>query len=114
VEPSRVRERLRLVAGDVRDVEPAAEPFLQHVRAGEGLLQRDLLVQKHADQERQRILGEQRVGVWIGREIQGHALILADWGQAGAAGPPHTQETHNEWRATGPLAPGKRILGGDD
>ena len=38
-----------------------AEPFAQHGRPGEGLLHRHLLIEREADQQRVRILGEQAI-----------------------------------------------------
>ena len=47
-----------------------AEPALELERAGEGLLDGHLLVEDEADQERDRLLGEERVGLVVAREVE--------------------------------------------
>ena len=64
-------------AGDLRGVEPA-EPLLQLERAGERGRNRHLLVEDEADQERERLGGEQLVRLGIAGEVErvGHDAIL--------------------------------------
>jgi hypothetical protein len=44
------------------------KPYGQLVRGAERLLQRDLLVQHHRQQQRERVVGQQRVGRWRDRQ----------------------------------------------
>ena len=54
-------------------VELPAQPVLQVLWRAESPLQRDLLVENHADQQSQGVLGQQAVGVWItGKMKLGH------------------------------------------
>jgi hypothetical protein len=63
-----------LHAGDPRRVEPA-EPALQLERPGERLRDGDLLVEGEADQQRERVAGDQRVGLVVAREVEVSGLV---------------------------------------
>jgi len=63
-------ELLRVGLGDPGGVQ-VTEPVLQDRRAAEGLLHRDLLVEQHAEQQRQRIAAQQRVGVGVLGQVEG-------------------------------------------
>ena len=66
-------ERLGVVCGELAGVELGdAEPLRDQARAGERALHRELLVQQHADQQGQRIAVEQRVGVGVLGDTEGH------------------------------------------
>jgi hypothetical protein len=57
-----------------------AEPLEQHPRTGEGLLHRDLLVEREADEQRHRLGDEQAVGLVVAGEVESigrHARIVA-------------------------------------
>ena len=56
--------------GDGGRVQLAAEAVPQVPGRAEGLLQRDLLVQDHADQEGERVLGEELVGLGVAGEME--------------------------------------------
>ena len=62
-------ERLEVGIGHGAGLE-RAEPLLQPERAEERLLHCHLLVEREADEERERILGEQRVGFVVARVVQ--------------------------------------------
>ena len=56
-------------ARDRAGVESADAP-LELERPREGLLHRDLLVEDEADEERERLLGEERVGLVVAGEVE--------------------------------------------
>src|SRR5205823_3946248 len=62
-------ELARLHPCDRRRVE-RAEPAAELLRRGERALERDLLVEDEADQERERGAGEQLVGLVVTREVE--------------------------------------------
>ena len=54
-----------------------ADPPLQLERPREGLLHGDLLVEDEADEERERLLGEERVGLVVAGEVEpGRCMCL--------------------------------------
>ncbi len=57
-------ERLGLHRRDLGGIE-VAEAALEFKRTAEGLLDRDLLIEREADQQCQRLLGEETVGIGI-------------------------------------------------
>ena len=63
----------RVELGRIHRRDPArvevAEPPLELERSGESRLHRHLLVEAEADQERERISGEERVGLVVAREV---------------------------------------------
>ena len=62
-------EHSRIHGRDARRVE-VAEPLLQLERSREGGLHRHLLVEREADQQRQRVSRQQRVRLWIAGEVE--------------------------------------------
>jgi hypothetical protein len=76
-----LHEPLGLERRQLRGVE-AAEPALEVERAVERLLHRHLLVEHEADQERQRVAGEQGVRLGVTGEVErvGHGSILSSPG----------------------------------
>ena len=77
-------DRLELGSGSIAAIAVGvevldAEPLLQQERRTERPLHRDLLVEQHAEQHRERLRGEQLVGLGIGGEVQSAA------GRAGMA-----------------------------
>ena len=79
-------ERLEVGLRDLARFE-RAEPLLQPQRAEERLLDGDLLVEREADEQRERILREQPVGRLVLREPErvGHGAILRGGLQQSAA-----------------------------
>ena len=63
---------VRIHGGQLLGVQAAAQAVLEVQRGAEGPLERDLLVQDHADQQRQWILREEAVGVGILAQVQGN------------------------------------------
>ncbi len=79
-----LHERLGVVACERRGVErPDALADLE--RSREGGLHRHLLIEQHADEERERIVGEELVGRGVARDVQSHALSLPPDAQPGDA-----------------------------
>ena len=72
-----LQEPVRVGARDLAGVE-AAQPLLQLQRAEERRRHRHLLVEHEPDQERERLRGDQRVGLGVPGEVQrlGHGSIL--------------------------------------
>src|SRR6185437_6014625 len=64
----------RVVLRDLPDIQVVAEALLQLVRRGERLLDRDLLVQQHADQQSERIVDKELVCFWCVGKV--HAVIF--------------------------------------
>src|SRR4029079_7949793 len=73
-------QALRVHRGDRRRIQPA-DPALQLERAGERLLERHLLVELEADQQRERLVDKEAVGVVVAGERElldvGHGPIIA-------------------------------------
>ena len=70
-------EPFRVGVGDRAGVE-RAEPRPQLLGAGERRLHRHLLIEQHADQQGERIVGEQSVGGVVTGDVQrGHASMVA-------------------------------------
>ena len=62
-------DRVELGGGDgVHGERP--EPLAQHVRSHERLLDRHLLVEREADQQRERVVDQQPVGLVVAGEVQ--------------------------------------------
>ena len=71
-------EGVRIVRGDGRGIETATgcgQSLGDLMRSREGGLERDLLVEQHAHQQRERVAGEQFVGGGIAGDVNrgGHA-----------------------------------------
>src|SRR6266540_279655 len=65
-------ERVRVPGGDLRRVQALAfEPLRQQPGGAEGALHRELLIEQHADEQRERIAAEQLVGIAVLRQAQG-------------------------------------------
>ncbi len=62
-------ELVGVEVGELVRVQVVAEALDQDVRRGEGVLEWDLLVEHHADEQRERVPVEQRVG----RRVLGQA-----------------------------------------
>src|SRR5206468_9756628 len=81
-------EPARIHRGNLDRVEPA-EPVTQLLGPGEGLLRRHLLIEREPDQQRQRILCQQRVCIVVVRKVQpvGHRQIVEEraWSGSNAA-----------------------------
>jgi hypothetical protein len=58
------------------------EALREHVRRAERLLQRDLLVQHHADEQRQRVRRQQLVGLGVDGQRKRHGPHPMDFPQA--------------------------------
>jgi hypothetical protein len=71
------RELLGIGRRDGSRVE-LAEPLGEHRRAGEGPLHRELLIQEHRRQKRERVGVEQRVRLRIAADVEAHETILPD------------------------------------
>ena len=67
--PEDVGQRLRIHLGDAARIQ-VAESALQLQRSAERLLHGHLLVEREADQQRQRIGGEQPVGLVVAGEVE--------------------------------------------
>src|SRR5450631_609469 len=70
-----VRERAGVVVGQLLGGWLVPQAQHQLIRRAEGLLQRDLLVQQHRDQQGQRAAGEQLVGLGVDRQRQRHGSL---------------------------------------
>ena len=68
----RVRKVFGVHASDEPRIERSSKAALQLGGAGERPLQRDLLVEDHADQQRERLGREEGVGFWILTEVKLH------------------------------------------
>ncbi len=79
-------ERLEVGLRDLLRIE-RPEPLLQPQRAEERLLHGDLLVEREADEERERIVREQPACLFVVGEPErrGHAAILRGGGHHGVA-----------------------------
>ena len=64
------RELVGVHGGDGRGVERAPESPGQFGRAREGLLERDLLVEHHADEQGQGVAAEDGVGLGVAAQVQ--------------------------------------------
>src|SRR5215207_10197139 len=74
--PTGRHQRVLVHAGDLRRVRHVPEPLGQDVRAGERLLQRNLLIKDHPDHQGERILVEQGVRLGLLAEHESHPRRL--------------------------------------
>src|SRR3954451_21390525 len=114
-------ELRRIRRRDRRGIE-AAEPVEPLGRPTEGVLHGVLLVEHHADQQRERAVGEHLVCVRVAGDLDGHPLILPDDARPGRArpgpppaplraDPPAPAGPAGRWAVSGrraPRAPGRR------
>ena len=91
-------QRIRVILSEFLGGGLVAKPPHQVTRPAEGLFQRHLLVQQHADEQRERVARKQLVSVGIDRQRYGHgsllvaAAILAGCGGARETGMPQNLE----------------------
>jgi hypothetical protein len=74
-------QRVGIVASKLRSVEMATKSLGQLKRSSERPLQRNLLVEHHADQQRQRVTGQQIVRFGDLAQVQSHLTTVASAGQ---------------------------------
>ncbi len=74
-------ELVEVELGDRRGVE-RLDPLGEAQRSLEGQLDRDLLIEEHADQQRERLVGEQPVGRLVAGDVQGGQWITTSQGSA--------------------------------